>query len=150
MRNKSLARRLVATLDTDFYYNAHNLANIIHKADSNYSLRFVLGIFNSQLINYWYRAHFPNVNINPSEFRQIPLPKIDFSNPSSRARHDKLVALVDKMLLLAPKLRSAKSDGDRATLQNAVSATDRAIDALVYELYGLTADEIALVEGSAK
>ena len=30
------------------------------------------------------------------------------------------------------------------------SATDRAIDALVYELYGLTADEIALVEGSTK
>ena len=47
-----------------------------------------------------------------------------------------------------PKFRSAKSEGDRATLQNAVSATDRAIDALVYDLYGLTPDEIALVEGS--
>ena len=69
---------------------------------------------------------------------------------SSRAMHDKLVALVDKMLLLVPKLRSAKTDGDRATLENAVAATDRAIDALVYELYGLTAEEIALVEAPAK
>ena len=31
--------------------------------------------------------------------------------------------------------------------QNAVSATARAIDALTYELYGLTPEEIALVEG---
>lgn len=64
--------------------------------------------------------------------------------------HDKLVALVDKMLLLVPKLRAAKSETERSTLQNAVAATDRAIDALVYELYGLTAEEIALVEGSTK
>jgi len=36
----------------------------------------------------------------------------------------------------------------RSILQNAVSATDRRIDALVYELYGLSPEEIALVEGS--
>jgi hypothetical protein len=30
-----------------------------------------------------------------------------------------------------------------------ISATDRAIDALVYELYGLTPEEIALVEAGA-
>ncbi|MGD9781133.1 MAG: hypothetical protein AB7V14_03165 [Kiritimatiellia bacterium] len=46
------------------------------------------------------------------------------------------------------KLRAAKSEGDRSTLANAVAATDRAIDARVYELYGLTAEEIALVEKS--
>jgi type II restriction/modification system DNA methylase subunit YeeA len=32
-------------------------------------------------------------------------------------------------------------------MQNAVTATDQQIDALVYELYGLTDDEIKLVEG---
>jgi hypothetical protein len=60
-----------------------------------------------------------------------------------------MVALVDKMLALTPKLRGAKSEGERRTLQNAVTATDRQIDALVYELYGLTPEEIALVEGRA-
>ena len=58
-----------------------------------------------------------------------------------------MVALVDKMLALTPKLRAAKSEQERRTLQNAVTATDRQIDALVYELYGLTPEEIALVEG---
>jgi len=33
-------------------------------------------------------------------------------------------------------------------LQNAVTATDQQIDSLVYKLYGLTPDEIKLVESS--
>ena len=37
----------------------------------------------------------------------------------------------------------------RQTLPNAVTATDQQIDALVYDLYGLPADEIQLVEGAA-
>ena len=60
---------------------------------------------------------------------------------------DKLVMLVDKMLALTPKLRAAKGEAERATLQNAVTATDRQIDEAVYALYALTPEEIALVEG---
>jgi len=48
-----------------------------------------------------------------------------------------------------PKLRVAKSESEKAVLQNAVTATDQQIDALVYELYGLTDEEIQLVEGNA-
>ena len=35
----------------------------------------------------------------------------------------------------------------KAVLQNAATATDQQIDKLVYDLYGLTTDEIKLVEG---
>jgi len=59
------------------------------------------------------------------------------------------VALVDKMQALMPGLRAATSEREKSALQNAVSATDRQIDGLVYELYGLTPEEIALVESSA-
>lgn len=43
--------------------------------------------------------------------------------------------------------RAAVSDAAKATLQNAVTATDQQIDQLVYELYALTPEEIQLVEG---
>ena len=46
------------------------------------------------------------------------------------------------------ELRAAKFDSEKATLQNAVTAADQQIDALVYELYGLTEEERNLVEGS--
>ena len=67
-------------------------------------------------------------------------------NRADKTRHDKLVLLVEKLLALMPTLRAAKSPSDKATLQNAVTATDQQIDALVYDLYGLTTEEIALVE----
>jgi hypothetical protein len=44
-------------------------------------------------------------------------------------------------------MRPATADSEKATLQNAATATDRRIDQLVYELYELTPEEIALVEG---
>ena len=116
------------------------------EASPKINLKAVLAILNSKLLTFFYRTTFQTIHVQRNELASLPLARID--TPSSLALHDKLVALVDKMLLLVPRLRSAKSETERATLQNAVSATDRAIDALVYELYGLTPEEIALVEKS--
>ena len=44
-------------------------------------------------------------------------------------------------------LRGAKSESEKAALQNAVTTTDAEIDHLVYKLYGLTEEEIKIVEG---
>ena len=146
--------RLECTLDLNGEFLAGKSTSIVFGSSD---LRYILAILNSQVVNYFYSSVFGGnklqggyLRIGPPQLSQIPIPPIDLKNSAFLALHDKLVALVDKMLLLVPKLRAAKSEGDRATLQNAVSATDRAIDALVYELYGLTADEIALVESSTK
>ena len=50
------------------------------------------------------------------------------------------------MLTLVPKLRAETTPAKRAVLENAVQSTDDQIDQLVYELYGLTEEEIRLVE----
>jgi len=39
---------------------------------------------------------------------------------------------------------------DRELYRRQIDATDRAIDRLVYDLYGLTDEEIAIVEGQTK
>ena len=80
----------------------------------------------------------------------LPIAVFGDSSSVTKARHDRLVSLVEKMLALTPKLRAARTDAEQQTLQNAVTATEQQIDALVYELYGLTPAEIALVEGTAK
>jgi hypothetical protein len=46
-------------------------------------------------------------------------------------------------------LTVAKTPHDRTVLQGPIAATDRQIDRLVYELYGLTAEEIKIVEESS-
>ena len=47
-----------------------------------------------------------------------------------------------------PGLRLLHSLDKRRTLQSAVTTTDAEINRLVYELYGLTPEEIAIVEGA--
>ena len=53
------------------------------------------------------------------------------------------------MLDLHKRLTNAKNPDDKTKLQRQIDATDREIDRLVYELYGLTEEEIAIVEGRA-
>lgn len=50
---------------------------------------------------------------------------------------------------LHKQLSTAKSAAQKAIIQRQIVATDAAIDRLVYDLYGLTAKEIALVEEAA-
>ena len=59
-----------------------------------------------------------------------------------------LLLSLDTITVSLGKLRAATADSEKAMLQNAVTATDQQIDALVYELYGLAEDEIKLVEGN--
>ena len=77
----------------------------------------------------------------------------EVSSVSRRVRHDKMVELVTRMMELkkqqarAPKKQSPSA---RQLLDQKLAITDQQIDALVYELYGLTADEIRIVEGGGQ
>jgi len=57
-----------------------------------------------------------------------------------------MVALVQRMLALHKQIAAASIPADRTLHQRQIEATDRQIDALVYELYGLTDEEIGIVE----
>lgn len=60
--------------------------------------------------------------------------------------HDRMVALVDGMLALHKQLSTVRAGHERTAIQRQIEATDRQIDNLVYELYGLTEDEIKIVD----
>ena len=51
---------------------------------------------------------------------------------------------------LHKKLASAKSEAQTTVLQRQIASTDAEIDRLVYDLYGLTGDEIEIVEGNKR
>ena len=61
-----------------------------------------------------------------------------------------MVSLVDRMLALHKQLQEARTPHDEIALKRQIEATDRQIDALVYELYALTEDEKKIVEDSTK
>ena len=73
--------------------------------------------------------------------------KLEQRFPADVARHDHMVSLVEQMLALHKQLPQAQTPHEKTALQRRIEATDGQIDALVYELYGLTEEEIKIVEG---
>jgi hypothetical protein len=61
-----------------------------------------------------------------------------------------MVGLVERMLALYERLAEAKIERERTVIGHQISATDRQIDRLVYELYGLTEEEIEVVEAATR
>lgn len=147
-RNPSLERRIIATLDNNEYYFKDNLCCIILAEGHNYDLKYLLGLLNSALMNFYYKKNFTEVSLNPVYLRQLPIHKIDYSIDFDKSIHDKMVNYVTSMLDLHKKLPLAKTDHEKTIIQRQIDGTDRRIDELVYELYGLTEEEIKTVEGS--
>lgn len=79
----------------------------------------------------------------------LPVRTIDPANNDDNAAHDRLVKLVASMLDLHKQLSSAKGEAQRGAIERQIDATDREIDRLVYDSYGLTKEEIAIVEGAS-
>ena len=77
---------------------------------------------------------------------QLPIRTIDFDNRADVAMHDKMVELVDEMPDLHRQLPSLKGEG-RKIAERLIKTVDDEIDALVYRLYGLSEDEVAIVKG---
>ena len=142
---------IVATLDVEQYLCLNNLHVIVPK-DVPYSIKYVLGILNSTTVNWYYHSLNPEVGealaeVKKTNVAKLPIRPINFTDPAEKAQHDKLVSLVEQMLAAHRSLSAAQTPGEKERLERQIAVTDRAIDALVYELYGLSEEEIRIVEG---
>jgi hypothetical protein len=115
--------------------------------------KYLLGILNSKLITFYYSKIAALIRggylrFFTQDIARLPIYTPDFDNLADKTRHDKMVALVTQMLSLHQYLRKAKTDQEKRLVQQEIDATDVRIDALVYDLYGLTEEEITVVESA--
>jgi hypothetical protein len=106
--------------------------------DGHFDLKYILGILNSALVTFWYRINFKALTlaggylrINNNEIGSIPIPE---ASPPERTA---ILALVQKCL-------DARGQGAR------MADWEAEINERVYCLYGLTKEEIKIVEDGAK
>ena len=69
-----------------------------------------------------------------------------FSNPTEKAQHDKLVALVDNMLEMQKKHHETRMERDKELYERQIQIEDAQIDRLDYDLYRLTEEEVKVLE----
>jgi hypothetical protein len=113
---------------------------------------YVLALLNSRLL-FWRLRSISNVfrggwvTCTKQYVETLPIRMINWVDLLEKGHYDQSVGLAEQILDLHKRLVASEDAGEQQRLQRLIDATDQQIDALVYELYGLTAEEIAIVEG---
>ncbi|WP_139532929.1 DUF7149 domain-containing protein [Helicobacter pylori] len=99
----------------------------------------ILGVLNSSFMSWYARENFKDkhmsggyLGLNKGNLEKLPMFELEKSNQPTA---DKIIALVDKILAL-------KEKDPKANTQK----LEKEIDALVYQLYNLTDEEIKIIE----
>ena len=116
--------------------------------DSEYDPRYILGLINSKLI-FWYLEKLSNdfrggwITCTKQYMEKLPIK----AKESNQITYKKICDLVQFETDSIKNITLAKTPAEKTALQRQIDATDKQIDQLVYQLYGLTEDEIMIVEG---
>lgn len=114
--------------------------------------KFLLGVLNSNVFGFLFRTLLPRLRggfFEPSYvyLKDFPIPSIAPNNTSAMSCQKDIVILVERELVAKEQLSNAKTEAETSRLERECESLDRQIDQAVYELYGLTEEEIRVVEG---
>ena len=102
------------------------------------SLKYLTGIFNSTLFKFCYKEEFPELKGGTRELSKIFFEEITIKKVNKK-QESQITELVDQ--ILTKKKSNPEAD---------ITVEEKEIDKLVYELYGLTEEEIKIVEGNGE
>jgi hypothetical protein len=139
-------------IDENNLYYGDTVCGFYLKPDFKLSSKYILGLLNSKLIELYYKkTTVPKANdffIYKTMFlKEIPIYNLNIDDSDKKTKHDKMVYLVNQMLSSQKELQKTNTDQDNAVLTRQIDMLDTQINRLVYDLYGLTEDEIKVVEG---
>ena len=134
------------------FCNYKTILNVNPSALTKFSMKYLIGILNSRLLSFLYplvsnkmvAQTFPRLSVR--DLKKLPIRNIDFAKTSEKSLHEKMISLVDQMLAAKKQLANAQTDKDKNFYGGKCESLDHQIDALVYQLYGLTDAEIKIVE----
>jgi len=129
--------------DTKEYIGLTN-TTVIFDTNKDINLKYVLALLNSQLFRFRYTSIGKQTGGGifeyvPNAVGKFPIKAI------SQDRQKPFIELVDTMHTLQESYHRANTTHDRTLYQRHITALDARIDALAYELYGLSAEEIRVV-----
>lgn len=142
---------LMSTIDKQGVLTLDTVQNTV-VTDKKFASELVTALLNSTLWS-WYAYRFifsravRTMHFDGYYIGKFPLPALDYSKPSCEAVKKQLVNLVNTMQELNKKLLLVKEkySYEKDDLQQELQKTDNAIDSIIYQLYGLTENEVELI-----
>ena len=162
-----VADRVRFSYDNQAFYNSHTVINCVKHSSllaskhstarkavkendvelsQKYNLKFLLGILNSKLI-IWYFMQFQSESLHfyPNDVKSLPIPKIETFD---KLKETELIRYVDTIMELKKQLHTTLTDSSKERLKNQINSIEYSIDRLVYGLYGLSSEDIEVIESS--
>ena len=122
--------QLLVTYDNkqNYFLDTTNVSN--YKTwNKHFSLKYICGVLNSKVVNYWYPHKYRMPTIGGYELSSIPIPE------ASQRQQQEIIDLVDCIL----SMKEADSMTDTSSLEGGINR-------YVYHLYGLTYDEVLIID----
>ena len=141
--------RLKAMIDLDNSLTLDTVVNIFNIR--NYDIKIVLALINSKLMSWFFHIYFYNkaqitLHFGNEYVRNLPIPKL-----VEGKNWQKIIQATNEMLQLQRKLHESNLTGnEKERLEQQIKNIDYEIDQEVYRLYGLTKEEIKIVEESLR
>jgi hypothetical protein len=129
------------------------VVGLVLREEIEESPAFLLGVLNSKLLSWYVAAHSPVFQGGYHKYsapylRSAPIRRTNNGPPGDRQAHDSISVVATTLESLYVQLRSSRVEHERRLIERQLDAAERRLDNLVYGLYGLIDDEIALVESS--
>jgi len=144
--------RLIGAYDDKQLYALNTLIVMNLKKDVATNIKFLLALFNSKLLNWYYQAFLKSTKkvfseIQARQVAQIPIKNINFNNAEDKRKHDKIVSLANELIALSTEIQKLSPNTDKHdSLKREVEKLDSEIDEAIYKLYDLTDEEITTIE----
>jgi len=110
-----------------------------------YDIKYILAVLNLKLIAFYFKTFIGSgLNVYPGSIRSLPIKRVD------KTEQDKIVILVDKMLLLNKRIvaEGGKHTDEINKYKDEIKETDAKIDESIYKIYGITEEEKKLIKES--
>ncbi len=137
----------ICSLDENGFYSLNTVFLITPKDGTELSVKFLIGILNSNFIKYYWNKVFYDMRktfpkIKGTYLEKLPIPNINQNDE----KYSDMIKLVDNIIKLHKDILTAKSESDKNNLEKQISFIDKKIDDLVYKLYNLSNKEIELID----
>ena len=136
-------------------FDGANCPAIIPANLAGHDIKYILAILNSGLATNHLRSVCPPklsgyVKFSATCLSDMPIRILRKTDRAEWSRHDHLVELVNRMFALTQKRSAVRTPHDEASLVREAAATEAEIDRIVYDLYGLSSEEIRTVEEATR
>lgn len=131
---RRVSANLIFTYDNNQYYALNTIVVVTLKGEKCISLKYLLALLNSKLLNFYYVTEHKSTKKVFSEIQARSVGELPIKHVSQNKQQG-FISLVDKILI-------SKEENPQAE----TNSLENEIDKKVYHLYSLTYDEVLIID----